>query len=80
MVTYHKVVNHSQKEYANDNIHNNNFKNRNSLLRLFFEIFRGVSKKNLNKYVKIKEFFLNLKLDFYEEFFKMMLSCNDKYT
>lgn len=70
----------SKKEYANGNIHNNNCENRNSLLRPFLEIFRGISKKNLSKYVKIKELFLNLKLDFYEEVFKMVLFCNDKYT
>jgi hypothetical protein len=80
MVTCHKIVNHSQKEYANGNIHNNNCENRNSLLRPFLEIFRGVSKKNLSKYVKIKELFLNLESDFYEDVFKMVLFCNDKYT
>ena len=33
----HLTVNHSQKEYANGNIHVNNCENRHSLLRPFFD-------------------------------------------
>jgi len=73
-------VNHSKKEYAKGIAHNNNCENRNSLLRPFLNIFRGIPKKNLSKYVLLKECFLNFHQEFYEEIFKMILICNDIYT
>ena len=80
LVTSHKSVNHSKKEYAKGIIHNNNCENRNSLLRPYLNIFRGIPKKNLCKYVLIKECFLNLHQNFYEEVFRVILFCNDMYT
>lgn len=48
------------KEYANGEIHVNNCENRHSLLRQYLRIFRGISKKYLNKYVKFFQFtFIN---------------------
>lgn len=48
MVTEHHIINHSEKEYAEGENHINNTENRHSLLRPYLNIFRGVSKKNLN--------------------------------
>ena len=79
-VTFHQAVNHSKKEYTKGIAHNNNCENRNSLLRPFLNIFRGIPKKNLSKYVLLKECFLNFHQEFYEEIFKMILICNDIYT
>jgi hypothetical protein len=59
----HFTVIHSQKEYANGNIHVNTCENRHSLLRPFLRIFRGVSKKYLEGYVMIKEYIINYKED-----------------
>jgi transposase-like protein len=77
LVDDHQWANHSEKEYVNGIAHNNNCENRNSLLRPFLEIFRGISKKNLSKYVTIKECFLNFQQNFYEDVFKIILFCND---
>jgi hypothetical protein len=59
----HLTVNHSQKEYAKGKIHVNTCENRYSLLRLFFKMFRGVSKKYLKGYVMISQYFINYKED-----------------
>ncbi|NPV51692.1 MAG: hypothetical protein HPY60_10940 [Candidatus Methanofastidiosum sp.] len=50
-VKEHYVINHSQKEYANNEKHVNTSENRHSLLRQYLRIFRGVS-KNISPYVR----------------------------
>ena len=69
----HLTVNHSQKEYANGNIHVNNCENRHSLLRPFLRIFRGVSKKYLAGYVMIKQYIINYKEDAADKILQIIL-------
>jgi transposase-like protein len=57
----HKVVNHSI-EYVNGDAHINNCENRHSLLKRFLIIRRGVSKHNLQFYVRFFQFFFNVRL------------------
>ncbi len=52
----HHVINHPKKEYAHGDNHVNNCENRHSLLRQYLRIFRGISKKKLNTYVKFFQF------------------------
>ena len=59
----HFTVNHSQKEYANGNVHVNTCENRHSLLRPFLRMFRGISKKYLSGYIMIKQYIINYKED-----------------
>ncbi|MGD9535396.1 MAG: IS1595 family transposase [Candidatus Nitrosocosmicus sp.] len=49
----HKMVNHSQKEYANDAIHVNNCECRSNLYQLWVRKFMGVNKHNLNVFKSI---------------------------
>ncbi|MDR4492354.1 MAG: transposase [Candidatus Nitrosocosmicus sp.] len=49
----HKMVNHSQKEYANDAIHVNNCECRSNLYQLGVRKFMGVNKHNLNVFKSI---------------------------
>lgn len=58
-VKAHKTVTHSDYVYAVDDTHVNNCENRHSLLRPALNIFRGVSKKYLELYVKFIQFRLN---------------------
>jgi len=59
-VIEHHIINHSQKEYSDGETHVNTCENRHSLLRQYLRIFRGVSKKYLNRYVKFFQFtFIN---------------------
>ncbi len=62
-VKKHHIINHSEKEYANNENHVNNAENRHSLLKPFLNIFRGVSKKNLNTYVKFFQFTFNNRIN-----------------
>jgi len=57
----HEMIDHSIK-YVNGNVHINNCENRHSLLRIFLQIRRGVSKHNLQSYVNLFQFFFNIKL------------------
>jgi transposase len=59
LVTEHQIINHSHCKCAENENHVNNAENRHSLLRPFLNIFRGVSKKNLNTYVKFFQFTYN---------------------
>jgi transposase len=61
-VQEHYVINHSKKEYAYHDNHMNNCRNRHSLLRLYLKIFKGVSKKKLNIYVKFSNSYLLMEL------------------
>jgi len=59
LVLEHQIINHSHHKYAENENHVNNAENRHSLLRPYLNIFRGVSKKNLNTYVKFFQFTYN---------------------
>lgn len=59
IVLKHETINHSLRNYADGENHVNNAENRHSLLRPFLNMFRGVSKKNLNTYVKFFQFTFN---------------------
>lgn len=58
-VKSHKTITHSQYLYADGETHVNNCENRHSLLRPFLNMYRGISKKYLNEYVKFFQFKLN---------------------
>lgn len=58
-VKEHHIINHSLRQYAEGESHVNNAENRHSLLRPFLNMFRGVSKKNLNTYIKFFQFTCN---------------------
>ena len=72
-VKSHKTVTHSKYVYAMDNTHVNNAENRHSLLRPALNLFRGVSKKYLELYVKFLQFKLNNKLKWYSKALKIVL-------
>ncbi|MGD9534371.1 MAG: transposase [Candidatus Nitrosocosmicus sp.] len=55
----HKMVNHSQKEYANDIVHVNNCECRSNLYQLWMRKFMGVNKHNLETYSKTFQFIHN---------------------
>jgi transposase-like protein len=55
----HKMVNHSQKEYANDAIHVNNCECRSNLYQIWIRKFMGVNKHNLETYSKAFQFIHN---------------------
>jgi transposase-like protein len=58
-VKSHNTVKHSDYIYAVEDTHVNNCENRHSLLRPALNIFRGVSKRYLELYVKFIQFKLN---------------------
>ena len=60
-VEYYYSVNHSQKEYAYGRNHMINAENRYSIIKPYLNIFRGVSKKNLAKYLIIIQYVINYK-------------------
>ncbi|MBV1768170.1 MAG: IS1595 family transposase, partial [Methanobacterium sp.] len=72
-VKEHHIINHSEKEYADGENHVNNAENRHSLLRPFLNMFRGVSKKNLNTYVKFFQFTFNNGINWLEKALKIIL-------
>ena len=55
----HDSVNHSQKEYARGEVHENRAENCFSLLRPFLILFRGISKYNLPGYIGFFQFLRN---------------------
>ena len=57
----HKMINHSQKEYANGTIHVNNCECRSNLYQLWLRKFMGVNKHNLETYSKTFQFIHNSK-------------------
>ena len=57
----HDSVNHSQKEYARGEVHENRAENCFSLLRVFLAIFRGISKHNLPGYIGFFQFLRNFR-------------------
>lgn len=75
MVIKHEIINHSERKYADNENHVNNTENRHSLLRPYLNIFRGVSKKNLNTYVKFFQFIYNNGINWLKNALKTVLSC-----
>ena len=57
----HDSVNHSQKEYARGEVHENRAENCFSLLRPFLALFRGISKCNLVGYIGFFQFLRNFR-------------------
>jgi transposase-like protein len=57
----HDSVNHSQKEYARGDVHENRAENCFSLLRVFLAIFRGIGKHNLPGYIGFFQFLRNFR-------------------
>lgn len=76
----HKIINHSLKEYANGEIHVNNCENRHSLLRQYLRIFRGISKKYLNKYVKFFQFTFINGVNWIDKAIHIICTCTEKGT
>ena len=74
LVAKHEIINHSHRKYADGENHVNNAENRHSLLRPFLNIFRGVSKKNLNTYVKFFQFTFNNGINWLKKALKTVLS------
>ena len=73
MVLKHEIINHSERKYAEGETHVNNTENRHSLLRPYLNIFRGVSKKNLNTYVKFFQFIHNNGINWLKNALKTVL-------
>jgi transposase len=57
----HEYVNHTQKEYARGDVHENRAECLFSLLKPYLRVFRGVSKYNLPGYVGFFQFLRNLR-------------------
>jgi len=57
----HEFVNHTQKEYARGDVHENRAECLFSLLKPYLRVFRGVSKCNLSGYVGFFQFLRNFR-------------------
>jgi transposase-like protein len=57
----HEFVNHTQKEYARGDVHENRAECLFSLLKLYLRVFRGLSKYNLPGYVGFFQFVRNFR-------------------
>src|SRR5262249_16773375 len=57
----HEFVNHTQKEYARGEVHENRAECLFSLLKPYLRVFRGVSKCNLPGYVGFFQFLRNFR-------------------
>src|SRR5499433_1177606 len=57
----HEFVNHTQKEYARGDVHENRAECLFSLLKPYLQVFRGVSKCNLPGYVSFFQFLRNFR-------------------
>ena len=55
----HEYVNHTQKEYARGDVHENRAECLFSLLKPYLRVFRGISKFNLPGYVGFFQFLRN---------------------
>ena len=73
-VKEHHIIKHSEKEYADGENHVNNCENRHSLLRQYLRIFRGVSKKKLNTYVKFFQFTFNKGVNWFGNAIQLILN------
>ena len=58
---WHEFVNHTQKEYARGDVHENRAECLFSLLRPYLRVFRGLSKTNLPGYVGFFQFLRNVR-------------------
>ena len=56
---WHEFVNHTQKEYARGDVHENRAECLFSLLKPYLRVFRGLSKCNLPGYVGFLQFLRN---------------------
>ena len=57
----HEYVNHTQKEYARGDVHENRAECLFSLLKPYLRVFRGLSKCNLPGYVGFLQFLRNFR-------------------
>jgi hypothetical protein len=57
----HEYVNHTQKEYARGEVHENRAECLFSLLKPYLHVFRGLSKTNLPGYVGFFQFLRNFR-------------------
>ena len=57
----HACVNHTQKEYARGDVHENRAECLFSLLKPYLRVFRGLSKYNLPGYVGFFQFLCNFR-------------------
>jgi hypothetical protein len=57
----HAYVNHTQKEYARGDVHENRAECLFSLLKPYLRVFRGISKANLPGYVGFFQFLRNFR-------------------
>src|SRR5215510_1374585 len=57
----HDFVNHTQKEYARGEVHENRAECLFSLLKPYLHVFRGLSKTNLPGYVGFFQFLRNFR-------------------
>ena len=57
----HEFVNHTQKEYARGDVHENRAECLFSLLKPYLRVFRGISKMNLPGYVGFFQFLRNFR-------------------
>ncbi len=57
----HEFVNHTQKEYARGDVHENRAECLSSLLKPYLRVFRGISKTNLPWYVGFFQFLRNFR-------------------
>ena len=57
----HEFVNHTQKEYARSDVHENRAEGLFSLLKPYLRVFRGMSKFNLPGYVGFFQFLRNFR-------------------
>ena len=57
----HEFVNHTQKEYARGDVHENRAECLFSLLKPYLRVFRGISKTNLPGYIRFFQFLRNFR-------------------
>src|SRR6266446_7749964 len=57
----HEFVNHTQKEYARGDVHENRAECLFSLLKPYLRVFRGISKMNLPGYLGFFQFLRNFR-------------------
>jgi hypothetical protein len=57
----HEYVNHTQKEYARGDVHENRAECLFSLLKPYLQVFRGISKTNLPGYLSFFQFLWNVR-------------------
>jgi transposase len=57
----HEFVNHTQKEYARGDVHENRTECLFSILKPYLRVFRGISKMNLPGYLEFFQFLRNFR-------------------